>query len=64
MFTDVRAMSINVSTPKISNTPSLGNPKEAAVAANTTSDARGTPATPLLVNINVNIIRTCVPNGK
>ena len=31
------------------------------VAAITTSDARGTPATPLLVNINVNSIPICVP---
>jgi len=64
MFTDVRAMSISVSTPKISSTPSLGNPNDAAVAASTTSEARGTPATPLLVSINVSIIRICVPNGR
>ena len=64
MLTDVRAMSIRVSTPKISNTPSFGNPKEAAVAASTTNEARGTPATPLLVNISVSIIKTCVPNGR
>ena len=42
---------------------SVGRWKVAAVANSTTSVARGTPATPLLVNIRVSIITSCVPNG-
>ena len=63
-FTDVRAISINVSTPRINATPSAGRLKLATVAARITSEARGTAATPLLVSISVSIIRICVPSGK
>ena len=62
-FTDVRAMSISVSTPRITAIPSIGRLKRASVPARITSDARGTPATPLLVSISVSIITSCVPNG-
>ena len=42
--------------------PSSGRPNCATVAASTTSDARGTPATPLLVSISVSIMKSCCPN--
>src|SRR5437762_1873196 len=38
-FTEVRAMSINVSTPRINATPSAGRLKLATVAARITSEA-------------------------
>ena len=55
-------MSINSSTPKIIATPIGPKPdgmNEFSAASKMTSDARGTPATPLEVSINVNIIVTC-----
>src|SRR2546426_12842088 len=50
-FTDVRAMSINSSMPRIARMGHSGRPNDAAVPSRITSVARGTPATPLLVSI-------------
>jgi hypothetical protein len=58
-FTVVRAMSINSSTPRITAIASSGRSNDANVPAKMTKDARGTPATPLLVNINVSIMMIC-----
>ena len=61
----MRPISINSSTPKIIATPIGPSPdgtNEFNVASKITSDARGTPATPLEVSINVNIIVICWPN--
>ena len=41
-----------------------GRLKVARVPARITRDARGTPATPLLVSISVSIIVICVPKGN
>ena len=57
----VRAMSISSSTPRMSVTPSSGRPYIASVPARMTSEARGTPATPLLVSISVSSIVICCP---
>ena len=43
--------------------PSTGRLNVASVPARITSDARGTPATPLLVSISVSIMTSCVPKG-
>src|SRR6266481_122862 len=64
-FTQVRPMSISSSTPKIIATPIGPSPEgtnEFNAASKMTSDDRGTPATPLEVNINANIIVICWPN--
>src|SRR6266852_5946490 len=63
-FTEVRAISISSSTPRMTAIPSSGRPKVASVPARITSDARGTPATPLLVSMSVISISSCVPNDK
>ena len=55
-FTDVRAISINSSIPKMAMTGHTGKPKEETVPNKIINDARGTPATPLLVSINVSPI--------
>ena len=56
-FTDVRAMSISWSMPKIIKIGSTGRLKLAAAPSKMTRLARGTPATPLLVSISVNTIK-------
>jgi hypothetical protein len=58
-----RAMSRKLSTPISRRMPASGMPKLATVAAMITSDARGTPATPLLVMSRVKSIRICCPSG-
>ena len=60
---DVRAMSISASTPRITATPSSGNPNWANAPDRITSDARGTAATPLLVSISVSIMSSWVLSG-
>src|SRR5215467_15619398 len=63
-FTHVRPMSINSSTPKIIATPIGPSPEgtnEFNTASKITSDARGTPATPLELTINVSMIVNCCP---
>ena len=45
--------------PMISSNPASGMLNVASVAAITTSDARGTPAMPLLVTINISSIVIC-----
>ncbi len=47
--------------PTMMNTGSTGKLKEATVPSNTTSEARGTPANPLVVSIKVSTIRICWP---
>ena len=47
--------------PNIINTGQAGRLKEATVASRITSEARGTPATPLLVSMRVNTISNCCP---
>jgi len=47
--------------PRISSKPASGISNWVRVAAITTSEARGTPAMPLEVSINVNNIVICVP---
>ena len=42
--------------------PSSGRPNCVSVAVSTTSAARGTPATPLLVSISVSIMTSCWPS--
>src|SRR5207248_11455889 len=64
-LTQVRPMSISSSTPKMTATPIGPSPAGTnvlSVANRITSDARGTPATPLEVSINVSIIVICWPN--
>ena len=56
-------MSISVSTPRMTATPAIGRPKLAKVPARITSEARGTPATPLLLSIRVSIMTIWVPKG-
>ena len=63
-FTDVRAMSMNASTPRITATPSSGRPKVASAPDRMTSDARGTAATPLLVSISVSMMTSCWPRVR
>ena len=58
-FSEVRAMSISVSTPRIIKMGSYGRWNVDAVAINTTSVARGTPAIPLLVNISASTMNSC-----
>src|ERR1044071_4249662 len=53
-FTAVRPMSISASIPMMMKMGSGGSPNEATVPDRITSDARGTPATPLLVSMSVN----------
>src|SRR5262249_9112331 len=62
-FIVVRAMSISTSTPRMTAIASSGSPNAASVPERITSDARGTPATPLLVSISVKTMRSCWPNG-
>src|SRR6185437_9693437 len=62
-FTEVRAISINSSIPRIAITGHKGNPNEDTVPNKITKDARGTPATPLLVSINVSPMISWVVNG-
>ena len=57
-------MSINSSIPKMIKIGQTGIPKDAAVPNNITKEARGTPATPLLVNIKVKTINNCCPKVK
>src|SRR5262249_60261516 len=64
-YTQVPPMFISSPTPKIIPTPIGPSPdgtNELNAASKMTSDARGTPATPLDVSINVNIIVICWPN--
>ncbi len=48
--------------PMISSSPASGRPNIGSTAATTTSDARGTPATPLLDSIITSSSVTCWPN--
>ena len=50
--------------PMISNRPASGMLNVASVAAMTTSDARGTPAMPLLVTIRISSIVICCPRSS
>jgi hypothetical protein len=50
--------------PMISSNPASGMLKLASVAAMTTSEARGTPAMPLLVSISSRSMVICCPNGS
>ena len=59
-----RPMSRNWSMPMISSSPASGMLKLASVAAITTSEARGTPAMPLLVSISSSSMVICCPNGS
>ena len=63
-LTEVRAISMSSSTPRISTTPSSGRPNVTSVPESTTIEARGTAAMPLLVSISVNIIVSCCPNER
>jgi hypothetical protein len=63
-FIIVRPMSISVSTPRISRMGAVGRCTALAVASNTTSEARGTPAMPLLAAINTSTIASCRPNER
>jgi hypothetical protein len=56
-----RPMSRNWSMPMIKSRPASGMPKLTSVAAITTSDARGTPAMPLLVSISSSSMVICSP---
>ena len=58
----VRPMSRNWSIPMMSSSPASGRPKVGSTAATTTSDARGTPATPLLLTIITSSSVSCCPN--
>ena len=58
-LTEVRAMSISASAPRINATPEIGKPNVTNVPARITNDARGTAATPLLVSISVSIMSNC-----
>jgi predicted S18 family serine protease len=53
-------MSRKVSMPRSRSRPSSGRLNWLRVAAITTSEARGTPATPLLVSIRVSSMAICV----
>jgi len=59
----VRPMSRKWSMPMMSSRPASGSPNIGSTAATTTSDARGTPATPLLVSMSVSIINSCCESG-
>src|SRR5437667_10139502 len=64
-FTHVRPISINSSTPNMTATPIGPSPdgtNELSARSRMTNDARGTPATPFDVSINVNIIVICCPS--
>ena len=54
-------MSISSSMPRMMNTGSTGRLNELNVPSRMTSEARGTPATPLLVSISVRSIANCWP---
>jgi hypothetical protein len=56
-------MSISSSIPRMMNTGSTGRLNEATVPSRMTSDALGTPATPLEVSIRVKTMRICWPSG-
>src|SRR5258707_6731769 len=56
---EVRAISMSASTPRITKIGSVGRWKVAAEAMRTSRLARGTPAMPLLVSINVRTIKSC-----
>ena len=58
----LRPMSRKVSMPMIINSPASGMPNWLSVDAITTSEARGTPATPLEVIISVASMASCVPS--
>src|ERR1017187_4427037 len=60
-LTAVRAMSSTASKPSRMAKPSTGRWNVVSVPTRITSAARGTPATPLLVSIRVNIITNCSP---
>ncbi|MCY1455194.1 hypothetical protein D9M71_723090 [compost metagenome] len=55
----VRPMSKNWSMPMISSRPASGRWNIGSVAATTTSDARATPAMPLLVTISTSSSVSC-----
>ena len=55
---------LHISIGKIKAMPSGGMLNMAQVAVTTTNDALGTPAIPLLVNINTNNMVNCVPISK
>ena len=59
----LRPMSRKVSMPMIMSRPASGMLNCESVAAITTSEARGTPATPLEVIISVASMASCVPIG-
>src|SRR6185503_8409153 len=58
----LRPMSRKVSMPMIISSPASGIMNWLSVAAMTTSEARGTPATPLEVTIRVASMANCVPS--
>src|SRR3990172_3513515 len=58
-FTEVRAMSMSSSMPRMMKMGQTGSPNDAAVPSNITNEARGTPATPLLVTISVSTMNSC-----
>ena len=47
--------------PRISSKPASGSPNIGSTAATTTSDERGTPATPLLEIMRTSSMVICVP---
>src|SRR5262249_2277278 len=59
----LRPMSRKVSMPMIISSPASGMLNWLSVAAITTSEARGTPATPLEVIISVASMASCVPSA-
>ena len=61
-LTEVRAMSISASAPRIRATPSIGKSKGGERSGQNHQRARGTAATPLLVSISVSIISSCWPS--
>src|ERR1035437_8385794 len=63
-LTDVRAISIRTSIPRIIKIGSTGKPKLATVPSSITSEALDTPATPLLVSIRVKQIIICFSMGR
>src|SRR5471030_763369 len=58
----LRPMSRKVSMPMIISSPASGMPNWLKVEAITTNDARGTPATPFEVIINVASMANCCPS--
>ena len=63
-FTEVRAISISTSIPRIIKIGSTGKPKLTTVPSRITREALETPATPLLVSIRVKQITNLFFNGK